>query len=312
MAISIFVTIIAFNGVNSAQLTAEEGKTPANSKIYQLKSEVLEKYVTVDGIKIHYLTAGSGPPVILIHGLGVFAETWLYNIKPLSGRNTVYAPDLVGFGRSEKPKVKYSLAYFVKFLSGFMDALNIERASLVGNSMGGLIALRFALDYPNRVCKLVFVSGAGLGRKVSFGLRLLSLPILGDILLARTTKKGIRRGLEGSFYNPDFVTDEWVEETFKVYKLPSARRAFLSVLRSGVSIFGLKRDVVLLEQLPKIQAPTLIIWGKRDKVIPVEYAYTAHARIRDSQLHIFSECGHAPQVEKAKEFNRLVLEFLEK
>ncbi|MBM3238514.1 alpha/beta fold hydrolase [Candidatus Poribacteria bacterium] len=286
--------------------------------VSEMKSVIESQYIQIGDVNVHYLTAptsvigeeGKSSPVILIHGLGAFAETWIYNILPLSKKFCVYAPDVVGFGHSDKPDVIYSLAYFVNFLEDFMDALSIERASIVGNSMGGLIALSFALEHPERVDKLVLVDNAGFGKKVSWGLRLLTLPLIGKLLTAKTSKSGIKRGLSGSFYNSKFVTDEWVEKAYAISRLPGSKRTFLATLRSGVGILGLKREAILLDKLPQLQVPTLIVWGKEDKVISVSQAYAAFKKIPKAQLHIFEKCGHAPQVEKAEEFNRVVSEFL--
>ncbi|RKY01038.1 alpha/beta hydrolase [Candidatus Poribacteria bacterium] len=276
----------------------------------ELKAQVEEGYLRVMGFKVRYLHAGEGRPVVLLHGLGVFAESWLYNIPHLSKSFSVYAPDIIGFGRSDKPRLKYDLNLFERFLEGFMDGLGLQKATLVGNSLGGGIALAFALEHPERVDKLVLVSSAMIGRKVSWGLRLLSLPLIGRLLVGKGSKEELKRALAGSFYDPKFLTDDWVEEAYRISKLPGSEYPFLSVIRNGVGLGGIKREYVLLDRLHELRMPVLIVWGENDRVIPVRYAYAAYYRIRDAELVVFPKCGHAPQIEKYPDFNRVVLRFL--
>jgi len=277
----------------------------------ELKSQVEERYVNVDGYRIRYLHAGQGDPVVLLHGLGVFAESWLYNIPVLAKRFSVYAPDLIGFGRSDKPKISYDMEVFDRFLLGFLNSIEVKRAVLVGNSLGGGIALYFALSHPDRVEKLVLVDPALIGRDVSWGLRILSIPLLGRVLIGKGSKEELRRALSSSFYDPKFLTDDWVEEAYRISKLPGIKHPFLSVIRNGVSLWGIKRRYVLINRLHELSMPVLIVWGEEDRVISVRYAYAAYYRIKNAKLIIFEGCGHAPQIERYTQFNKAVLEFLQ-
>ncbi|MCD6507406.1 alpha/beta fold hydrolase [Candidatus Poribacteria bacterium] len=286
---------------------AENHPIPLN----ELKSQVEERYVNVDGYRIRYLHAGQGDPMVLLHGLGVFAESWLYNIPVLAKRFSVYAPDLIGFGRSDKPRIKYDVETFDAFLLGFLNTLGIKRAVLIGNSLGGGIALYFALSHPDRVEKLVLVDPALIGRDVSWGLRILSIPLLGRVLIGKGSKEELRRALSSSFYDPKFLTDDWVEEAYRISKLPGIKHPFLSVIRNGVSLWGIKRRYVLINRLHELSMPVLIVWGEEDRVISVRYAYAAYHRIKNAKLIIFEGCGHAPQIERYTQFNKAVLEFLQ-
>lgn len=269
------------------------------------------RYVKVGDVDIRYWTMGSGPPVILIHGIGASVEYWQYNIRPLSQHYRIYIMDLVGFGHSEKPKIEYSPVYFSNFVADFMDSQGTKRASLVGNSLGGFVCLQFAIDFPERVDKMVLVDTAGLGPELIWILRLMTLPVLGEILYGpnKTTTRLFHRKL---FYDKRFVTDEWVEQNLEMARLPGARNSFLSLLRYGVNFRGLRPETLKpsLEHIPEIMVPTLIVWGAQDKVIPLPHAHIGHKMMANSQLHIFNQCGHVPQIEKAEEFNRLVTDFL--
>jgi len=270
-----------------------------------------DRYIKVGDANIRYWAMGSGSPLLLIHGLGASVEYWQQNIEPLSQHCRVYAMDLLGFGRSDKPRIEYSLHYAAQFIADFMDAQGIERASLVGNSMGGLISLQFAIEFPERLDKLVLVDNAGFGRELIWIFRLMTLPVLGEVLYG-PNERGMRTLQRMLFYDKRFVTDEWVEQNLEMARLPGARDFFLSVLRYGVNLRGLRPEILepLLAQIPGIEAPTLIMWGAQDRFIPVAHAHIGHKMIAGSRLHIFDRCGHVPQIERAEEFNRLVVDFL--
>ena len=137
------------------------------------------RFVTVNGIRTHYVAAGEGEPLLLLHGLGASLMAWALNIEPLSRKFSVYAIDIPGHGDSEKPDMDYLLPTAVDFVRDFMRALGIERASIAGNSMGGMIALKTAIDFPELVDRLVLVDAAGLGREVAWFIRAMSLPLVG-------------------------------------------------------------------------------------------------------------------------------------
>lgn len=144
----------------------------------RMKGNVVSRYVKVNDVNIYYLTAASGPPVVLIHGFGGSASYWQLNIESLAEHFAVYAPDMVGSGCSDKPRAKYSLKYLDQMVNGFVDALELGRVSLIGHSLGGAIVLEFAVAHPDKVRKLVLVSSAGLGSCLSFPPLLLSTPAL--------------------------------------------------------------------------------------------------------------------------------------
>ena len=267
-----------------------------------------DQYIEVGDIRTRYWVLGNGqPPVILLHGLGGYKENWDLNITALAQARQVYALDLPGFGLSDKPEVEYTIPYLTDFLYKFMQTLEIERATLIGESMGSMISLWFAWQYPDRIEKLVLAASGGLGKEVSIYLRIMTLPILGEYFV-RPSRSGSEDLQKMLFYDQDLIIDEWIEEDYQMSLLPGAQRCLLSALRSMGNIWGFKRDVYkpILENLEKIEAPTLIIWGEEDQVVPVAHAHIAAESIPEARLQIFDGCGHVPNIERAEEFNQLV------
>jgi pimeloyl-ACP methyl ester carboxylesterase len=269
------------------------------------------KYVDVGGFNLRYVVKGAGQSVLLIHGLSGYLETWIYNIGALSRHFTVYALDLPGHGLSEGPVANYTLDCCTHRIAvGFMAALRIERASLVGHSLGGLVCLSVAIQFPQQVDKLVLVDSAGLSKEAPLIYRLAALPVLGDIGLRFTIKPLIKAGMEKGFYNPDIITDEMVNLSYKYWRAPKFKRALANLLRHNVSIDGLHPEVVVTDKLHLVKAPTLLIHGVHDQVIPVEYARLACKLIPNVKCEVIDGCGHCPHIEKAAQFNDLVVAFL--
>lgn len=272
-----------------------------------------DSYVKVGGINTRYWVLGQGKPLLLIHGLGASCDYWRYNIRALSQGCRVYAFDLPGCGRSDKEIDEFSLDFAGEFVAAFMDAVGVDRASLVGNSLGGAVSLQFAIHYPHRLDKLVLVSSGGLGRELGLSFRLFKIPLLGELMAwAWSTKPGVRRTLRSIVYDPQIIGDDFVDQLAELTPLPGAKEMLLSVAQAGIDFWGQNMRLLepLLRRVPEIEAPTLIIWGAQDPVIPVAHAHIAHRVIKNSQLHIFDHCGHVPQIEMPEEFNQLVLDFL--
>lgn len=270
-----------------------------------------DQYIKVDRSNIRYWTLGDGgTTIILLHGLGSCLETWKYTISALAQRHRVYAVDIVGSGRSDKPLTTYSLAYQAQFIKAFMDALSLKSTSLIGNSMGGGVALQFALLFPKQVEKLVLVSSAGLGKEIALTLRLASLPFTN--LLFRPRRSSTALALKQAVYNPSVITDDWVELFYQLGMLPGAQEALQMQIRANINFWGVRSQVYgsIVNQLATISAPSLIIWGQQDRVLPVAHAQVAALGLPNARLHIFDACGHWPQVERSEEFNALTLEFL--
>ncbi len=271
-----------------------------------------DRYIRIGDINTRYWAEGSGgSPVILVHGLGASAEIWMHNVPALAERHCVYVPDLVGFGLTDKPKVKYSPSYLVAFLDDFMKALNINQACLVGMSLGGGLALQYALRFPGKLRKVVLVDAAGLGKEMTFIMRLVTIPLIGE-LMVRPNRPGMAFVLKRCVYDPAVITDDLIELYCKLDSLPGARRAILSVLRTCSSIRGGRAEILdpIIKNLDSIKIPALIVWGRDDHILPVEHACFARGELPDARLHIFEHCGHMPNFERPREFNDLVLKFL--
>lgn len=261
-----------------------------------------DKSVTIFGAKIRYLEAGDAtkPKVILLHGLGAQAESWQFNIAALSQNYHIIALDQVGFGKSDKPFLKYRIATYADFLDKFMSELKIEKASLVGNSMGGWIAGLMAIKYPNRVEKIVLADAAGIIPDV----------INSDEIyrLNNSTRDEIRANLKLIFATPAFQNNEALVDQFMTQRVIANDGYTINSIIESIK----RKEDFLNTRLAEIKKPTLIIWGKQDGLLPVADAYTFNKGIANSELVIFDNCGHVPQVEKALDFNKKVLEFLAK
>jgi pimeloyl-ACP methyl ester carboxylesterase len=268
------------------------------------------EYVPVDGTRIRYLSRGCGPPVLLIHGLGQSLEVWWFNIGPLSEHYRVYAMDLPGHGFSDKPAVDYTLSLFAKYVVGFMDALDIRRASLVGHSLGGGISMGMAVSQPDRVDKIVLVDSGSLSGKIPLGYRLCMLPVVGDILVRPTIKSEVRRRTKKAFYNPDLLTDDMVDLNCRLLRIPGVKDTMLSLIRNAGGLKVKNAEVAISDNLCTIKAPTLLIHGAQDRAVPLDSARNACQLIPDSRLEIIEECGHCPHLEKPSKFNRAVESFL--
>ena len=273
---------------------------------------VEERYVDVDGLRTRYLVGGTGLPLVLLHGAGADALDWKWVMSGLAATHRVYAPDLPGSSGSARP-ADHSPAFFEGFVAAFLDSLGIERAAVVGNSFGGLVALRVALSRPERVTALVLVDSAGLGRAVSLALRSLALPGYGRLAVAwSSTRPGaLQRALGRAmllFARPWRVPLTWLTAQYRMGRTPGFLEDQLAVVRAQV---GLRRQrEVLLDQLPEVLIPTLVVWGSCDRVLPRSQAESAVARLRKGSLEIIPGCGHLPHVERPRQFETALGRFL--
>jgi 4,5:9,10-diseco-3-hydroxy-5,9,17-trioxoandrosta-1(10),2-diene-4-oate hydrolase len=271
-----------------------------------------DQYINVKGVNTRYWTAGDkGPVLLLIHGFGASVEIWQHNIKSLVKFYKVYAIDLVGFGRTEKHEGPYTPSFMVDFINDAITALNLEKVTLIGLSMGGGLSILYTLRFPYKVDKLVLVDSAGLGKEVIFSMRLMSLPYLGE-LITKPSRKMAYLFFKPAVLNPAQLKGQFTDIYYELFSLPGAQTAMLKVIRSGCNIFGIKKDVLneTLMNLHRITSSTLIIWGKQDAILPLTQAYYAKEKISNSKLHVIEQCGHMPNFEKPDEFNQVVLDFL--
>ncbi|HOX94621.1 MAG TPA: alpha/beta fold hydrolase [Syntrophales bacterium] len=277
-----------------------------------MKADSSIRFTRVGPVKTRFRALGdSGTPVILLHGLGDSADIWKPNIQALAANHRVFAPDLIGFGFTDKPDIEYTPEVFVRFIEDFLSACAAERCHLVGHSLGGGLALKYALTHPEQVGKLVLVSSAALGPGATWPLRLSTLPFLGPWALL-PTKNILRVFFKRLVYDPDVIDADFVDFRYRLLLPRENRRALLKVLRSLLTIGGVRPDLLnpVLVNLGRIRAPTLIVWGTHDRILPLSHAYRAKTEIRGATLHVFEKCGHMPNFEYPEKFNDIVTAFL--
>jgi pimeloyl-ACP methyl ester carboxylesterase len=271
-----------------------------------------DRYIKIGNVNTRYWAEGDkGPNVILIHGLGASADIWMHNISAISSGYRVYAPDLVGFGRSDKPDVKYSPSCMAAFINDFMTALDIENACFMGLSLGGGVALQYTLQFASTVQRLVLVDSAGLGREMPLAMRLATVPVMGELMLS-PSRAGMAFVLKQLVHDPAVITDDLIDLYFELNFSQGDAKTVLALLRACATINGARPDVLgpVMKNLNNINIPTLIIWGREDRLFPVGHACFAREKIPDSYLYIFERCGHMPNFERPEEFNSVVLNFL--
>ncbi len=266
-----------------------------------------ERYIDVGGATARYLTAGTmGPPLVLLHGVGNNALDWQWVMPALARTHQVYALDLPGSGGSDKPDtVNYSPAFFTHFLSAFLDALGVDRAVVLGNSLGGLVGLRLALSEPERVAALGLVASAGLGREVTYTLRSLALPGFSRLAAAwgKRPPGAAQRALGRTtllFARPQSVPREWLKEQYRLARLPGFVEAQLATIHAQVGLKGQRE--VLTNRLAQLEVPTTVVWGTRDRVLPYSQAKEAASQLREGSLELIPDCGHVPHVEQPERF----------
>jgi pimeloyl-ACP methyl ester carboxylesterase len=272
------------------------------------------RYVTVHGYRRAYVRAGSGPVLLLIHGIGDSSDTWRPVVQSLAMRHTVIAPDLLGHGRSEKPRADYTIAGFANGMRDLLGVLGVDRATVVGHSLGGGVAAQFAYQYPERAERLVLVGSGGVGRSVSPLLRLAAVPGVEAIMplfglppvrLASRLSAAVLR----LFDTPLGRDAEEILAVFDALPDTEARRAILRTLRSGVDWRG--QVITMLDRAYLAEGvPTLIVWGRRDAIIPLVHGQLAHGAMPGSELEIFDEAGHFPHHTDPARFARVVREFV--
>ena len=273
--------------------------------------EYEDQYVDVGGINTRFWTAGdAGRNLILIHGAFSSVEFWLSNIPALAENHRVYALDMPGFGLTDKIPF-YTFPQGAQFIDDFMKTQNIDRASLIGHSMGGGLSLHYIYRYPDKVERLVLADCLGLGRKVHIIFKMLATPLIGE-LISRPSRNGSKRTLTTAVYDRSVVTDEMIDLSYQYSKIPGTQKAFLSMIRKGMSAFGIPSKFIrsFTDKLHTITVPTLIIWGEQDPILPLEHAYIALTQIPGSRLEVFERCGHLPHIEHPEKFNSTVTEFL--
>ena len=270
--------------------------------------------IILHGHRFSYRRAGSGPLLVLLHGIAGSSATWEDIIPRLSTHHTVIAPDLLGHGDSSKPSGDYSLGAYANGIRDLLGALGEERGTIVGHSLGGGVALQFAYQFPERCERLVLVSSGGLGRELHPLLRAAALPgaeaVLPWLCVAGRRSVGTAAHLLGRIGLRASADLEEIWRNFVSLEEPAARQAFMHTVRSIIDLGG--QRVSATDRLYLASAlPTLIVWGERDPLIPARHAHDAHATIQGSRLEIFPGAGHFPYRDEPQRFAAILHDFVQ-
>jgi pimeloyl-ACP methyl ester carboxylesterase len=270
--------------------------------------------ISLHGHEVAYRRAGDGPVILLIHGITSSSDTWDRVIGPLAERFTVIAPDLLGHGQSAKPRGDYSMGAYASGMRDLLVALEVKSATFVGHSLGGGVTMQLAYQHPELCERLVLVSSGGLGPEVSIMLRAGTLPGA-EFVIPWLNKLGFAVGgalgglLDKAGLQPSTDMEE-IALGFSSLADLEARRAFVHTLRASVDLEGQRvdaRDRLYLAG----EGPTLIVWGEKDRIIPVKHGREAHDLIRGSRLEVFAQSGHFPHRAEPMRFVGLLRDFIE-
>ena len=262
------------------------------------------RHITVDGTALRYIDEGRGPPVVFLHGLGASMYAWRKNLAPVAAAGyRVIAFDNRGFGFSDKPATGYDNASYARLTVALLDSLHLPDAVLIGHSMGGAIAAEVAIAHPERVRGLVLISSAGLGARQPPLFHVGRWPVVGPLLFAFRGRGLTERLLEATYADPSKVADADVDQYYAPVAEPEYGRSLRAVLREF-------RFDGLAGRLDHIAAPTLVLWGEADRLIPIALGRALAAGIPRAAFLSVPRAGHAVQEEAPEEVNRLLIRFL--
>ncbi|RJT78096.1 alpha/beta fold hydrolase [Arthrobacter cheniae] len=267
------------------------------------------------GVRVRYRDDGlrTQPPVLLLHGIGRSLEDWQGLYGRLAPDHRVISVDLPGFGLSERTEGRYSLESMARFVIAALDILGEHRPlHVVGNSLGGAIAMKISALEPQRVRSLVLVNSAGFGKEVTIALRLLAVRPIGKRLMKDKSRKAAYRTERALFYDKRFVTEERLDHAQRVGGNPVYDDVLLAVARHLGTFRGVRRRWrnELLRVVAAQRKPTLVVWGDEDRVLPASHLDHARTVFPHAEFHLFEKCGHMPQIEREEEFDAMVRTFI--
>jgi 2-hydroxy-6-oxonona-2,4-dienedioate hydrolase len=270
------------------------------------------KTVQVRGNTIFYVAKGEGDPLLLIHGYGAGMWVWEKQIEVLSRSYKVYALDLLGHGFSDRPKISYTAETYIHCVRGFMEGLGIDKATLVGNSMGGGVAWATAIAHPDRVKRLILIDCVPpdvLDQVRNASFRTLAavrnIPLLPQLVIASRNRNSIRWVLSECVYDNSLVTEEILDHQYQISRIRGSTWVLYSTLMNARGALRFK------EQLSHIPCPTLIVWGEKDLIFPPAVGEGLHKIIPGSRFLLIPRSGHIPMWESSEAVNRAVLSFLQ-
>ena len=264
--------------------------------------------VDLAGRRTHFVKKGEGPPVLLIHGFNLDHNTWSANIDVLARYFTVYAVDLWGSGYSTRDPLDYGFPLFSEQILLLMNHLGLEKAHLVGHSMGGGTSIAFSAAHPDRVERLVLVDSVGIPRPATLRERIFRLPWLPELLMRLPTDFIRRKNLcDFWIHDPELLTDEVFKVLTGYQKIEGTTRAALSILRRD--FFNTLDDKI--DRLGDLEIPITIFWGRHDCAVPIEAGWAMHGRLPGSRFEVFDRSSHLPNFDEPDRFNDLVVGFLQ-
>lgn len=271
-----------------------------------------DRFVEVMGARVRYRVEGSGPPAVLIHGIGASLEFWQWTTPALRERYTTIALDFPGFGLSDPIPAATTPEGAAAATLAFMDAVEVPRAVIIGSSLGGAIATFAAGTAPERAAALVLAAPAGYGTGLSTTMRLMTVRWVGEGFLA-LTRRFPRLGLREAFADQRRIPDALVEVTRRNAARSVTAETFLDTLRASVTLRGVRPEIVEQTRAvaARIAAPTLVVWGTGDRVVPMDQADIVVRAIPNARAHIMQGMGHVPFIEDAGAFNTALSAFLD-
>jgi len=284
-------------------------------------------FLELGALRVHHMHGGHGSAVLFVHGLGSSGYMeWRQNLEAAAVGHRVFAPDLPGYGRTDKPRARYSIPFFARFIERYMDDRGLRSAAVVGASLGGRVALEVALERPKLVRRLALVNTLGFGRpqvkptQMAYGL--VSIPRVGEAAM-RFARDALRwappkviRRVAGRYSGQSAdvertMDDEYLADLREMYGIDGFHNAYLSTVRSLIrpqAFFGGHHDGT--KRLNELKIPVQLIWGADDPLFPVAHAERAVSLIDRCELAVIKGAGHTPQAERPEEFNRVLKRFL--
>jgi 2-hydroxy-6-oxonona-2,4-dienedioate hydrolase len=275
-------------------------------------TDITDQHVNVDGTTIRYRERpGTGVPILFIHGISESSEFWDRQLEAGIGQHRLLAIDLPGHGLSDLGDQPFELDKFAIFSLRIVEALRLDRFYVVGNSLGAAIAVRMAAAAPRRIAGIVLANSAALGRGVCMPFRIMTLPLLGE-LMTKPGKTAVEQQLKAIFHDPAIVTSSIRAVADRNMAKPGGQQAFLATLRLMAGFGGQRQQTWERTRslLKTLAVPVLFIHGKQDAVLPAQQSIEVQAIAPNSKLILLDDCGHTPQIEKPEIFNQALAEFV--
>jgi len=264
-------------------------------------------FIDLTGHSTHYIERGEGSPIILLHGFFYDTHMWHSNIEALATLFRVFAIDLWGFGYSTREPMDYGYPLYSRQLLAFMDAFGIPKASMIGQSMGGGTIVKFAVSHRDRLDKAILVDPAGMPNPLPLMGRIANFPVIGELMYGLQSDFMRKLALRRNFiHDPGFITESYFENVTRFQKIKGTSQVMLDILRKR--FFDTLHDEILAFAEAKV--PTLLVWGREDRSIPLERGRAMHALLKGSRLQIIDNAGHCPHDEQSVLFNQLAVDFL--